>query len=89
MPESNLKQGWRHNQKKNISETNFKAVPCKQQLKKKDFSTPLKFTLACSIQSALGSSICSNEMLLDTTRAKVFILRTTRKKTARGREQTN
>ena len=56
---------------------------------KKNFSTPLKFTLACNIQRALGSSICSNEMLLGTTRAKVFILRTTRKKTARGREQTN
>ena len=35
MPESNLKQGWRHNQKKNISETNFKAMSCKQQLKKR------------------------------------------------------
>ena len=49
-------------------------MSCKQQLKKKDFSTSLKFTLACSIQRALGSSICSNEMLLDTIRAKVFML---------------
>ena len=38
MPESNLKQGWRHNQKsQNVSETNFKALSCKQQLKKKLF----------------------------------------------------
>jgi len=35
MPEGNLKQGWRHNQKKNTSETNFKAMSCKQQLEKR------------------------------------------------------
>ena len=38
MPKGNLKQGWWHNQKpQNVSETNFKALSCKQQLKKKTF----------------------------------------------------
>jgi len=38
VPKGNLKQGWWHNQKpQNVSETNFKALSCKQQLKKELF----------------------------------------------------
>ena len=70
-------------EEKHFLKLTLKLCPVNNNLKK-DFSTPLKFTLACSIQRALGSSICSNEMLLDTTRAKVFILRTKRKKRGEG-----
>ena len=38
---------------------------------KKNFSTPLKFTLACNHQRALGSRNCSKVMLLQTTTLKL------------------
>ena len=38
---------------------------------KKNFSTPLKFTLACNHQRALGSRNCSKVMLLQTTPLKL------------------
>ena len=69
--------------RKTFLKLTLKLCPVNNNLKK-DFSTPLKFTLACSIQRALGSSICSNEMLLDTIRAKVFMLNAKRKKWREG-----